>query len=420
MPPNIENQAGNTRRRKTGDDASSSSLTAAVGKEQATMDQSDTKKRQKTNIDPSPTPFATLDGQKEETTPDIATTTTTPTTPTYKDISSALCAVDLSGTDKVTRDEVKQALIDLYNWRLDCRSNVDSATKLTQVFVEDCAGIQRFLNFMKENQKDTELMVGSSYVLREFLDDDDNEEHLASTIKVAMKFVAYNGIELMVSITSDIIIGKLNGIHLQVLVGIWDVFYNSIININQSNMVDMDKIVPIIASGISTLDVINKIEDDKDVLVDIKTNVIASFGEIMKNAEMIDKEEFQGKNIFHVCVRALKASDGGDSSWKYSDQLWANASEFFNECCKENRTLLSKETDFELIVPFLIQFIKEDANSAWDYDAFGTLKKAYDIIGRRKMLKNAGIFEVLGRVAVNSTLVLDAKNEAKDLMKRLF
>ena len=420
MPPNIETQAGNTRRRKTGDDASSSLAAAAVDEEQATMDQSDTKKRQKTNIDPSPTPSETLDGQNEENVPAIATTTTTPTTPTYKDISSALCAVDLSGTDKVTRDEVKQALIDLYNWRYDCLSNVDSVAKLTQVFVEDCAGIQRFLNFMKENQKDTELMVGSSYVLREFLDDDDNEEHLASTIKVAMKFVAYNGIELMVSITSDIIIGKLNGIHLQVLVGIWDVFYNSIININQSNMVDMDKIVPIIASGISTLDVINKIEGDKNVLVDIKTKVIASFGRIMKNAEMIDNEKFQGTNIFHGCVRALKNSNGGDCSWKYSGLLWANASVFFYECCKENRTLLSKETDFELIVPFLIQFIKEDANSAWDYDAFGTLKKAYDIIGRRKMLKNAGIFEVLGRVAVNSTSALDAKNEAKDLMKRLF
>ena len=113
MPPNIEKQAGNTRRRKSGDDASSS-LAAAVGEEQATMDQSDTKKRQKTNIDPSHTPSATLDGQKEENTPDIATTTTTPTTPTYKDISSALCAVNLSGTDKVTRNEVKQALNDLF------------------------------------------------------------------------------------------------------------------------------------------------------------------------------------------------------------------------------------------------------------------------------------------------------------------
>lgn len=179
-----------------------------------------------------------------------------------------------------------------------------------------------------------------------------------------------------------------------------------------------------LASGVSIFDIIDKIEDDRDVLVDIveiKTYVIASFGEIMKNAEMIDKEEFQGKNIFRVCVRALNSSDRGDSSWKYSDQLWEHVSEFFNECCKENRTLLSKETDFELIVPFLIQFIKEDANSAWDYDAFGTLKKAYDIIGRGKMSKNAGIFEVLGRVvAVNSTLALDAKNEAKDLMKRLF
>lgn len=248
MPPNIETQAGNTRRRKTGDDASSSLAAAAVGEEQATMDQSDTKKRQKTNIDPSPTPSATLDGQKEETVPDIATTTTTPTTPTYKDISLALCAVDFSGTDKVTRDEVKQALNDLFNWRYDCLSNVNSATKLTQVFVEDCAGIQRMLNSMKENQKDTELMVDSSDVLREFLDYGDNEEHLASSIKVAMKFVAYNGIELMVSITSDIIIGKLNDIHLEVLVGIWDVFQHSIFNINQTNMVDMDKIVPIIAS----------------------------------------------------------------------------------------------------------------------------------------------------------------------------
>ena len=422
MPPNIETQAGNTRRRKTGDDASSSLAAAAVGEEQATMDQSDTKKRQKTNIDPSPTPSATLDGQKEETVPDIATTTTTPT---YKDMSSALCTIDFSGTDKVTRAEVLQAFHDLYHWRHACRSNVDSVAKLTHVFVEDCAGMQRLLNFIKENQKDTELLVVSLYVLQKFLLYGKNKEHRASTIKIAMKFVAYNGIELMVSITSDIIIGKLNGIHLQVLVGIWDVFQYSIFNINQINMVDMDKIVPIIASGVSTLDVSNKIEDDKDVLgdiVEIKTNVIASFGRIMKNAEMIDIGEFQvlDKNIFHVCVRALKNSDGGDCSWKYSDQLWEHVSEFFYECCKENRTLLSKETDFELIVPFLIQFIKEDANSAWDYDAFGNLKKAYDIIGRGKMLKNAGIFEVLGRVAVNSTLALDAKNEAKDLMKRLF
>ena len=166
---------------------------------------------------------------------------------------------------------------------------------------------------MKENQKDTKLMVDSLYVLREFLDYGDNEEHLVSAIKVAMKFVAYNGIELMVSITSDIIIGKLNDIHLEVLIVIWDVVQYSIFIINQTNMVDMDKIVPIIASGVSILDIIDKIEDDKDVLVDIRTNVIASFGEIMKNAEMLDEEEFQGRNIFHVCVRALKTSDGGDS-----------------------------------------------------------------------------------------------------------
>ena len=258
------------------------------------------------------------------------------------------------------------------------------------------------------------------YVLQKFLLYGKNKEHRASTIKIAMKFVAYNGIELMVSISSDIIIGKLNDIHLKALTSIWDVFYHSIFNINQTNMVDMDKIVPVIDCGISTLNVINKIEGDKTVLVDIKTNVIASFGRIMKNAEMIDNEKFQGTNIFHGCVRALKNSDGGDCSWKYNKCVWANASVFFYECCKENRTLLSKETDFELIVPFLIQFIKEDANSAWDYDAFGTLEKAYDIIGREKMLENTGIFEVLGRVAVNSTLALDAKNEAKDLMKRLF
>ena len=280
--------------------------------------------------------------------------------------------------------------------------------------------MQRLLNFIKENQKDTELLVVSMYVLQKFLLYGKNKEHRASTIKIAMKFVAYNGIELMVSISSDIIIGKLNDIHLKALTSIWDVFYHSIFNINQTNMVDMDKIVPVIDCGISTLNVINKIEGDKTVLVDIKTNVIASFGRIMKNAEMIDNEKFQGTNIFHGCVRALKNSDGGDCSWKYNKCVWANASVFFYECCKENRTLLSKETDFELIVPFLIQFIKEDANSAWDYDAFGTLEKAYDIIGREKMLENTGIFEVLGRVAVNSTLALDAKNEAKDLMKRLF
>ena len=417
MPPNIETQAGNTRRRKTGDDASSSLTAAAVDEEQATMDQSDTKKRQKTNIDPSPTPSATLDGQKEETVPDIATTTTTPT---YKDMSSALCTIDFSGTDKVTRAEVLQAFHDLYHWRHACRSNVDSVAKLTHVFVEDCAGMQRLLNFIKENQKDTELLVVSLYVLQKFLLYGKNKEHRASTIKIAMKFVAYNGIELMVSISSDIIIGKLNDIHLKALTSIWDVFYHSIFNINQTNMVDMDKIVPVIDCGISTLNVINKIEGDKTVLVDIKTNVIASFGRIMKNAEMIDNEKFQGTNIFHGCVRALKNSNGGDCSWKYSGLLWANASVFFYECCKENRTLLSKETDFELIVPFCIRFIKENANIAWNCDAFRNLKKAYDIIGREKMLKNAGIFEVLGRVAVNSTLALDAKNEAKDLMKRLF
>ena len=344
----------------------------------------------------------------------------TPTTPTDEDISSALCAIDYYDTDKVTRDEVIKALHDLNKWRHNYCPDVDSVTKLTDIFVKRCAGIPRILRFIKRNKNDIALMGTSVWVLGRFLNFGKNKENLASSIKVSKKFVKNDGIEQMVSVILHMLKGELGDNQLQALQNIWVLFQCLIHNINQNNVVDMDKTIPIMDCGISTLDVINKIGDDKDILVDIKTKLFATFCHIMKNAEMIDDEEFEGKDIFYVCVCALKNADGGDNnSWKYNTNLWNSTSLFFYTCCKENRTLLSKAADFDLIVPFLIQFIREDTQLACGSCAFYSLVKACDIIGKEKMLDYDGILEVLGRVADNRALGLAFKNKAKQSIKRL-
>ena len=351
--------------------------------------------------------------------------TTTPM-PTTTDISLALCAIDYYGTrDKVTWDEVMQALEDLCNWRKNCNfDDADSVntSKLTDVFIERCAGVPRILDFVTKNRNDIKLLLSSVKVLQSFLCYGKIGEHLLSTIEVAKKVVKYDGIKLLISITLDMFIGELNRSQLKALHSIWVVFGTLIHGINQNNMVDMDKVIPIIDCGISTLDVINKISDAEDVVVKIKSSVILSFCRIMDNAEMIDEEDFHRKNIFHTCVQAMKNSNNDDNderSWKHNADTRGKTTHFFHQCCIHNRTLLSKEADYQVIIPFLIQFIKVDFNSYWVESAFGVLERACTIIGKKKVADNDGIFGVLAFIADNKTIRLDTKIRAKELMKRL-
>ena len=191
---------------------------------------------------------------------------------------------------------------------------------------------------------------------------------------------------------------------------------------NKKNMVDIDKFLPIIDTGISTMAMLSNNNTHTGTVAHVKEVIFMFFRNFVEfNAEMIDVVEFQEKNIFLKCVRTLK--NPVDNSWNYDKMAWGEASSFFLECCCGNRKILSREDDFEAIVPFCIQLMKVDPNHAFSWYAFDVLRKASDTIGKKKMItNNKGLLEVLGTIADcgNDNVSNVAKEKARVFIKELF
>jgi len=315
--------------------------------------------------------------------------------PTGKQLSLALCRID--DTDTYSTDDINKALDNLGTWA-GCNDNQDEIARISKEFIE-LGGIPRILNFIQDNKDNVGFMLRASRVIRMFLHPGSNDEHLENASTMAQKFVEREGVEMMLSIIKEKYTGELDVDQLTTLENIFDVFCNTMHNMNKKNMVNIDKFLPIIDAGLSTMVILNNISTHDAAVALVKERIFIFLGNFVHfNAEMMDVVDFQEKNIFSECVRALK--DPVDNTWKYDKGAWERASIFFHECCEKNRKILSRESEFEVIIPFCIQFMKEDPDCSWSSWVFDLLRKASNIIGKKKMMtSNKGFLEVLGTVA---------------------
>jgi len=337
--------------------------------------------------------------------------------PTEEDISSALCRIE--NTDQhYSAEDVNKAFDNLDTWGWS-NNNQDERGKISKDFM-DLSVIQRTLISIQGNKDNVGFMLRASKVISMFLYPGSNDEHLENASTMAQKFVECKGVEKMLSIIKEKYTGELNVDQLTTLCHIFDLFTNTMRNMNAKNMVDIDKFPPIIDAGISTMAVLSNISTHDVDVASIKGVIFLFIRNFVDyNAEMIDVVEFHNKNIFQKCVRAVK---NPDNTWKYDKKAWERLSWFFYECCYGNRKILSREVDFEVIVPFLIQFVKEDPETACPI-VFDLLRKASNIIGKMKMMKNnKGLLKVLGAVTDcgNDNVSNGVQDEAMDLTKHLY
>jgi len=338
---------------------------------------------------------------------------------TAKDISLALCRID--DTDKYSTDEVNKALDDLHVWGYSNKSK-DERARISKEFIE-LGGIPRILSFFKENKNNIGFVLRASKVISLFLYSGSNDEHLENSFTMAQKFVEREGVEMILSIIKEKYTGELDINQLNTLDNIFAVFANTMWIMNTKKMVDIDKFSPIIDAGISILATLSNISAHAVAVLRVQENIFIFFLHFVRhNTEMIDVVDFHEKNIFPKCVSALK--NPIDNTWElYDNKAWEQASTFFYECCYGNRKILSREGDFEVIVPFLIQFVKVDPDCSSASYAFRLLRKASDTIGSKKMItSNKGLLEVLGTVADcgNDNVANSVKDQAIILMKHLF
>jgi len=338
--------------------------------------------------------------------------------PTGKQLSLALCRID--DTDMYSTDDINKALDNLGTWA-GCNDNQDEIARISKDFIE-LGGIPRILNFIQDNKDNVGFMLRASKIIEGFLDPGSNDEHLENASTMAQKFVEREGVEMMLSIIKEKYTGELDVDQLTTLENIFDVFCHTIPNMNAKNMVDIDKFSHVIDAGISTMAILSNINTHDAAVAHLKESIFIYFQNFVSfNADMMDIVDFQEKNIFPKCVRALK--DPVDNSWKYDKKAWGYASSFFYECCMENREILSRKNDFKVIIPFCIRFMKEDPDHSSSSGVVDLLREASDIIGKKKMItSNKGLLEVLGTIVYcgNDTVSNDVKEKAMNLMEHFF
>jgi len=285
----------------------------------------------------------------------------------------------------------------------------------------ELGGVPRILYFIQGNKGNIGFMLRASKVINTFLYPGTNDKHLENASTMAQQFVEREGVEMMLSIIKEKCTGELDIDQLNTLRNIFCIFIHTICNLNAKNMVDIDNFSPIVDAGISTLAILRNISTHDVAVAHVKRAIFIYFRNFVEfNAEMIDVVEFHEKNIFSKCVRGLK--NPVDNTWKYDKDVWEEVSKFFLDCCYGNRKILSRDGDFEVIVPFCIQFMKVNRDCAYTMCVFDVLRKASDIIGKKKMItNNKGLLIVLGGVADCCTFDSNSvKDAAINLMKYLF
>lgn len=242
------------------------------------------------------------------------------------------------------------------------------------------------------------------------------------TANASQKFLERGGVEVLLSLMNEINNGELDTEQLVTLQNIWRILRIIIRFMNKSNMVDIDKILPIIDCSISSMGSLNNIDTyDATAALDVKEKIFSVLGLFMKyNAEMIEVDDFQEKNVFHEFVQSLK--NPVDNSLRYDEGVWGSATLFFSECCKQNRKLLSRKADFEIIIQFMIHFIKVNPNHTHNKYVFDVLYKATVTIGKKKIMKSKNLLTVLGTVADegNEDVGNDVQSRAITFMTYLF
>lgn len=362
-----------------------------------------------------------------------------PTLPTGRDISLALSQIEI--TETYPNDKTIKAIDNLLKW-LDSR-NGDKVRRVIKEFI-DIGGILRLLMLIEKNidNKQTELVKCSATFLYMILDPGNNDQYHDLNIQVAKIFIERRGVQILI-LANEKYVNNDDITSFSALICIWKVLSNICYSKKSVDIIAMDQIISIISSGAYAINAphfnvgYNIINLQKCVLKAMG-NLIANYSGDNTNAtiQLNDIQgQFREKNIFQQCIRALKKKTPTTTNnttivttnpWKNDVGLCAHTARFFHYCCANNNKILSRKSDFKIIVPFLIHYINKKPNHAREWFAFDVLRVASDVIGKKTIVKSStGLLSVLGAIAGGDNnndddADKDAEEEAYDLMEYLF
>lgn len=324
--------------------------------------------------------------------------------PSFKNVSAALRMIDGDVDIIYSQGEIKQALVDLLKWA----ESKDRAAFLYEFY--DLGGIVRILAFIKDDLNS--MLFLSTKVLNGVLYSGRDDEDVIISRIMAKKVIERGGVKTLL-LSSEKSIDKRHNNQMGTVHLIWCIL-NSISDHEMLliDTLDTHQIMFIINSCLRTMTILN---DQKFVgtsnVTHIVRNIFRTLGSITRDSNAILFDDFKGRNIFSMFVRAAE-----------NNKIWQHATYLFSRCCLGNKTILSSKKDFRVVVPFLIKHIKKCPNEAFEEHAFDVLIKAINVIGRKEVKQIPCLLMTIGRTVdpEMSYIEKDVRHTADKLLKYLY
>ena len=159
--------------------------------------------------------------------------------------------------------------------------------------------------------------------------------------------------------------------------------------------------------------------NDRDADPKSLSRIVWVLSNLFRYADKFSEDCFRGRAnyILQECVNSMKSRDH-ENCWRYDEELWDDAVELLYNCCRDNVIILSSKSDFKVVVPFVIEYIKNNPSNTRLANALIILEKAIYALGKERMKKCRGLLAALGSIADygNNEAGKGAKDDALKLI----